>query len=262
MNRPPAGHRTRVPSRVRATTPRNLIGSCSPTVAGAESWPSNRSIISNRLPGRGQRSPCRCISTSLSRAEPSLSGSVRGPKTWVPNCCSTAPTTRMSRSTSSRIRMAIRSASSSHDVVAGSADLIGEVHEVLGDDVPGTGGLEVTRLARAVFSRAANEDGAQTEFRGGFEITVVGGDQGDLRGFEPEDVGGVQIRGGIGFVGTGHLGPEDGVPGQPRTFGDVESQTHIRVRQWGDDESILQPSQSGDRIRPRIEPVPGEIDLI
>src|SRR5699024_4069585 len=82
-----------------------------------------------------------------------------------------------------------------------------------------------------------------------------------LMRFESEDVRGAQVRSGIGFVGTGDLGAEDGVPRQFSTLGDIESQTHVRVRQWSDDEPGLQPGQSGDRIRPGIQSVPGEIDL-
>src|SRR5699024_12022756 len=58
------------------------------------------------------------------------------------------------------------------------------------------------------------------------------------------------------------LGAEDRVPRQPRTLGDIEGQAHIRIRQWGDDEPCLQTGQSGNRVRPGGQSMPGEIDLI
>lgn len=143
-----------------------------------------------------------------------------------------------------------------------SDDLTSEVLEVVDDDIPVTCRFEVARLGRAVLGRPADERGAQAELCSGGEVSVVSGDHADLVGFETEDIGGAQVRGGIGFVGSSHLGAEDRIPRKLCAFCHVESQADVRVRQRRDDEPLLQLGQPGDRVRPRIEAMPGEIRLL
>ena len=96
----------------------------------------------------------------------------------------------------------------------------------------------------------------------GLEVGVVGGDHHAPIRREAEQIGGAKIGGGQRLVRAGDLGAEDRVPRQPRAPGHVDQERHVAVGQGGQDEAPLQPGQALDRVRPRLEPVPGAVQML
>ena len=117
-------------------------------------------------------------------------------------------------------------------------------------------------LPRAMLGRPGDEGGAKAERARGLEVGVVGGDHHAPVRREAEQIGGAEIGGGQRFVRAGDLGAEDRVPRQPRAPGHVDQQRHVAVGQGGEDEAPLQPGQALDRIRPRLEPMPGAVQML
>src|SRR5213594_4860591 len=106
---------------------------------------------------------------------------------------------------------------SSHWGSAGSAaKLVGEVDEVARDEVPVLLGAEILVLTRALLVRPRHEARAEAESPRCREVAIVRGHQRHLRRLEAEEVRRAQIAFRLRLVVARHLGPENGVPGQPR----------------------------------------------
>ena len=115
---------------------------------------------------------------------------------------------------------------------------------------------------RAVLGRTGDEGGAQAAGRRRDQIAAMRRDHHAGRGRQIEQGSRAQIGLRLRLVGARHLGAEDHVPGQPGALGHVDHQRDVAVGERREDEPALQPAQAFDRVRPRVEPVPGAIEVI
>src|SRR5262245_21332141 len=137
-----------------------------------------------------------------------------------------------------------------------------QVLEALGDHVPLLLGLEIGRLPRAMLRRPRHERGAEAERARVAEVAVVGGHHQALRGLEVEHRGGREIGLRQGLVGPGDLGAQHGVPRQPCAPRHVHDERDVAVRQRRQDVLLPQAREAGHGVGPRIEPVPGAVQLV
>src|SRR6266849_6363805 len=152
---------------------------------------------------------------------------------------------------------------SSHPGSAGSAaKLVREMDEVTRDEIPVLLGAEVLVLARALLARARHEARAEADSPRGREVVIVRGYQRDLGRLEAEEVRGAQIAFRLRLVVPRHFGAENGVPGQPRPPGHVDHEGDVAVRQGGQDVLLLHALEPGHRVGPRVESVPGAIEMV
>src|SRR5262245_26768899 len=143
-----------------------------------------------------------------------------------------------------------------------AAQLLGQVLEVLRDDIPLAGRGDVAVRARPVLVRPRHERGAQADLAGLAEVAVVGGDHHALAGRQPQELGSCPVALGLRFVVPRHLGAEDRVPRKPAVLGHVHHEGHVAVRERGQHELPLQACEPGHRVGPGIEAVPGAIEVI
>jgi len=90
----------------------------------------------------------------------------------------------------------------------------------------------------------------------------VRGDHADFVGPHREDIRRAEIGVRRRLIGLHQLGAEDRIPGNAGALGHVEHQDDVAVGQRRDDVARFQPRQPCHRIRPRIEAVPGEIEIV
>src|SRR5579871_3369029 len=145
---------------------------------------------------------------------------------------------------------------------ASAAELCGEIDKILGDHVEIVLGALVSRLVGAVLQWPADKGGVKAAPARRDEVAIMGRDHHALLRPQIEKSGGAIIGFGQRLVGAGHLGAEDRVPGQPAIFRHIDHQRDIAVGQGDENVFALQPGQPRDRIRPRVEPVPGAVQMV
>jgi hypothetical protein len=119
------------------------------------------------------------------------------------------------------------------------------------------------RAAGAVFERPRHVRGGEARVRGAGEVARVGGDHEQLGRRDGEQSGSAEIDLGIGLeAAREHLRREHAVPRQVRAPGHVDEQRDVAVRERRDRKAALQPRQRGDRVGPRIEPVPDAVERV
>ena len=101
----------------------------------------------------------------------------------------------------------------------------------------------------------------QPEFLRRVEIAGVRGDHHDGARLDVPELRSHQIGFAIRLVALHDLGREYGVPGQARLLGHVGQQRHVAVRQRRNDEFLLEPRETLNRVRPRLEPMPHVVQV-
>ena len=110
--------------------------------------------------------------------------------------------------------------------------------------------------------RAAHEGGFQTNLLRGEKIVLVRRNHHHLFGLEIECRHCAQIRFGIGLVVMKRLRRKHAVPRQAAELRHVHQQRGVAVGECGDDVIFLQPLQTFDGVRPRLQAMPHPIQMI
>src|SRR5215831_6460396 len=151
----------------------------------------------------------------------------------------------------------------SGNACAGSAAQPGrQIDEVAGDDIPFARRLHVFGLSRAVLARPRHEGRAQTDGARRGEVAVVGGDHHAFARRQSQERGRRQVRLRLRLVVAGDLRAEHRIPGKAAVLGHVHHQRDVAVGQRRQDELLLEARETGHRVGPRIEPMPGAVEMI
>src|SRR5262249_30285133 len=103
---------------------------------------------------------------------------------------------------------------------------------------------------------------AQTAAGRSLEIVVVSSDHHALLGLQAKRLGRDRVGLGLRLVVMRWLGSEHGVPWQSGPLRHVDDQRDVAVRARGEDEAATQPGQSGNGVGPRVEAMPGAIQVV
>src|SRR4030095_12097818 len=134
--------------------------------------------------------------------------------------------------------------------VALGAQLCSEVVEVARRDLDRSVRLQIRLSVRAELERPRHERGPNDDPLRRSEISEMGGHHHHFVKLQVEKIGGGLVDLAIGLVVTRQLRAENAIPRQPAELGEVRHQRDVAVRQRRDDELLLQPRQTADRIRP------------
>jgi hypothetical protein len=122
-------------------------------------------------------------------------------------------------------------------------------------------GRQIAALRRPVFGGPCDEAGGQAAGARGMQVVVVGGHHHDLRGRQVELPTHTEVGVRVRLVALEVLGREDQVPGQTGALGHVRQQRDVAVGQRADQVAPLQPRQAGHAVGPRVQAVPGAVDV-
>ena len=104
--------------------------------------------------------------------------------------------------------------------------------------------------------------GAQSQFRGGGKIVAVRGHHHAFARLEIERRAGGEIDARLRLEVMRDLGAEDRVPRKIIAAGEIDHQRDIAVRHRRQPELALEPRQRGRHVRPSIEPMPHQRQIV
>src|SRR5439155_21163264 len=151
--------------------------------------------------------------------------------------------------------------SSQAGAVISAAELIRKIEEVARDHVPVALGREVLGLAGAVLL-TRHEDSLEAQPARHGEIVVVRRDQRALIRLEPEHGRRAEVTARLRLVEARDLRAENRIPRQSRALGHVDQERHVAVGQRGEDVLALEPREARHGIGPRIEAMPGAVEIV